>query len=358
MQESPFHSWYCITSINMPRKRTDEIRHAIRARVFWSPASPVRRVARQFEVTPQAIQLHVKQMVSAGELVATGERRYRRYQLAVKSRNVKAFPLDGSVNEDRVWADLVRPVLSDLTAEELEICNYGLTEIANNAIDHSAGTRMNVVVVRTSGSVSLTVTDDGVGMFQKIAHALGLSDPRQSLLELSKGKFTTDPQRHTGEGIFFSSRSFDRFAIRSSDLLFSHSSRSDDWMFEVEEKRFVGTRVRMGLILPASRTLADVFTRFSSGPDDYRFAKTHVPLKLATCGDDGLLSRSSAKRVLSRVDRFSEVLLDFANVRSIGQAFADEIFRVYATAHPAVNLIAINANEQVTQMIRRARSNS
>jgi anti-sigma regulatory factor (Ser/Thr protein kinase) len=315
-------------------------------------------VAQQFGVTPQAIQLHVKNLLNAGELVATGERRYRRYQLAVKSLNAKVFPLDGGVTEDRVWHDLVRPLLSDLSSDEQELCNYGLTEIVNNAIDHSAGTRMKVVIKRTSASIAIAVTDDGVGMFQKIARALGLSDPRQSLLELSKGKFTTDPQRHTGEGIFFSSRAFDRFTIRSSDLLFSHSLRSDDWMFEVEEKTFVGTKVGMGLILPAARTLAEVFKRFSSGPDDYRFAKTHVPLKLATYGDDGLLSRSSAKRVLSRIDRFSEVLLDFANVRSIGQSFADEIFRVYANAHPAVNLIAINANEQVTMMIRRARSNT
>ncbi len=112
----------------------------------------------------------------------------------------------------------------------------------------------------------------------------------------------------------------------------------------------------MSLLTPAIRTLADVFARFSSGPEDHRFAKTHVPLKLATFGDETLVSRSSAKRVLSRVDRFEEVFLDFAKVRSIGQGFADEIFRVFANEHPNVRLIAINANEPVTTMIRRAQA--
>ena len=35
------------------------------------------------------------------------------------------------------------------------------------------------------------------------------------------GKLTTDPHRHTGEGIFFTSRAFDCFEIRSGELRFS-----------------------------------------------------------------------------------------------------------------------------------------
>ncbi len=202
----------------------------------------------------------------------------------------------------------------------------------------------------------MVVTDDGVGIFQKIADELNLVDPRQSLLELSKGKFTSDPARHTGEGIFFTSRAFDRFVLRSSDLLFWHSSRSDDWLVESEETLVKGSRVTISLLLPAATLLEDVFKKYSSGPDDYRFAKTHVPLTLATYGDDALVSRSSARRVLARIERFDEVLLDFARVRSIGQAFADEIFRVFSNAHPQIQLIAINANEQVTRMIRRGQS--
>jgi hypothetical protein len=56
----------------------------------------------------------------------------------------------------------------------------------------------------------------------------------------------------------------------------------------------------------------------------------------------------------ARFERFKEVFLDFSAVESIGQAFADEIFRVYATRHPEMTLTAVNANRQVSQMIRRA----
>ena len=46
--------------------------------------------------------------------------------------------------------------------------------------------------------------------------------------------------------------------------------------------------------------------------------------------------------------------LDFAEVANIGQAFADEIFRVFANEHPEVELVAMHAASEVQQMIRRA----
>lgn len=70
--------------------------------------------------------------------------------------------------------------------------------------------------------------------------------------------------------------------------------------------------------------------------------------------DKGAIARSQAKRLLQRVDRFRCVVLDFAEVSSIGQAFADEIFRVFANEHPEVELIPMHAPAEVQQMIRRA----
>ncbi|MDQ3495281.1 MAG: STAS-like domain-containing protein [Pseudomonadota bacterium] len=66
------------------------------------------------------------------------------------------------------------------------------------------------------------------------------------------------------------------------------------------------------------------------------------------------ITRSEAKHLLQRVDRFRCVVLDFEQVTTIGQAFADEIFRVFANEHPDVELVAIHAVPAVQQMIRRA----
>jgi len=48
------------------------------------------------------------------------------------------------------------------------------------------------------------------------------------------------------------------------------------------------------------------------------------------------------------------VVLDFAGVNTIGQAFADEIFRVFQQAHPSVKLRSFNTNAEVEAMIKRA----
>ena len=83
----------------------------------------------------------------------------------------------------------------------------------NNAIDHSAGTFSSIVAIRDTERVSLKISDNGEGIFNHIARMLKLSDPRESLFELHKGKLTTDPENHTGQGIFFTSRAFDRFHV-------------------------------------------------------------------------------------------------------------------------------------------------
>jgi hypothetical protein len=78
-------------------------------------------------------------------------------------------------------------------------------------------------------------------------------------------------------------------------------------------------------------------------------------VKLAQFDSQGLVSRSQAKRVLARTNRFKVVMLDFTGVVEVGQAFADEIFRVFASAHPEVKLDVVGANIDITNMITRAR---
>ncbi|MFO0960978.1 MAG: STAS-like domain-containing protein [Isosphaeraceae bacterium] len=204
--------------------------------------------------------------------------------------------------------------------------------------------------------IRITIADDGVGIFEKIRAKLGLADPREAILELAKGKFTTDPARHSGQGIFFTSRMCDRFAIRSGHLLFDHDPTSDeDWLVEVEATDQRGTTVSLGVRADTPRTTKEIFDQYTDlDSDDYSFSKTHVPISLARYDAEQLVSRSQAKRVLSRFDRFKEVVLDFRGVESIGQAFADEIFRVHRASHPGIKIVAISANESVQRMINRA----
>lgn len=70
--------------------------------------------------------------------------------------------------------------------------------------------------------------------------------------------------------------------------------------------------------------------------------------------DDILMSRSQAKRLLARCDLFNDVTLDFTHVKQIGQAFADEIFRVFQKQNPDIRIDWVNTNKEVEKMIKRA----
>ena len=82
-----------------------------------------------------------------------------------------------------------------------------------------------------------------------------------------------------------------------------------------------------------------------------------VPLRLAQHEGEKLVSRSQAKRVAHRFEKFRHVVLDFEGVAQIGQAFADELFRVFALEHPTVRLTPINTSPPVGQMISRVMTN-
>ena len=58
-----------------------------------------------------------------------------------------------------------------------------------------------------------------------------------------------------------------------------------------------------------------------------------------------LISRSIARRILSNIEKFKVIFLDFNRVKTIGQAFSDEIFRVFENKHKEITILLINMNE-------------
>jgi len=337
------------------RPRGEEVRRFILENIEQNPQEIAKLVSEQFKISRQAAHVHLKKLVSEQCLIPKeNQKRNRSYKLAPLVEFRKTYSLSEGLAEDIVWRDDIQPALGPFPENVLDIWQYGFTEMFNNALDHSSGTAITVQIIKTAITTEMLIFDDGVGIFRKIQEALNLVDERHAVLELSKGKFTTDPKRHTGEGIFFSSRVFDSFDIMSGNVFFTHTfDESEDWIMENASGK--GTAVWMRLLNHSARTLKKIFAEYApETPGDYRFTKTVVPVKLAQYGNDKLISRSQAKRLLSRVELFKTVLFDFAGVETIGQAFADEIFRVFANAHEDISVIPVNANQEIEFMVRRA----
>src|SRR6185312_2090067 len=113
------------------------------------------------------------------------------YTMGHNRRFWQRYPREG-LTEDTLWSAQLSPLLRDVPRNVLDIAHHGATEMINNAIDHSEATHVGVHMELRDNELLMMIADDGVGIFRKIARALELPDERLALLELSKGKFTTD----------------------------------------------------------------------------------------------------------------------------------------------------------------------
>jgi anti-sigma regulatory factor (Ser/Thr protein kinase) len=326
-------------------KRAEQARELILSLVDEHSHDLIRLVSQALGVTKQNASYHVQKLIAEKQLTRSGKTRRARFFLAPTLIWQKHYSRQQS--ESDVWDADVLPQISDLPDNALDIWRYCFTEMFNNAVDHSSGTRITIQLKRTTINAEIAIIDNGVGIFKKIQNAMKFSDVRDAALELAKGKFTTDPARHTGEGIFFTSKVLDAFDISSGGVYFTSVSPM---------KNTKGTAIWMKLRNASDRSRKEVYDAYASPENNYAFDRTVVPVKMAEHSENDLISRSQAKRLLLRIDRFRTVVLDFKNVNQIGQAFADEIFRVFTRRHPGVEVQFINANEDISNMIRRAES--
>ena len=309
-------------------------------------------VAQVLGVSRQAAHARLKALVESGRVVREGVARATRYRLPEAERWEQSFPLAG-LAEDRVLQQMVEEnaTIGRLTGEAEGLVAYVVTELVNNAIDHSSGNQVRVSAEQRGTLLLLEIEDDGVGAFTHVRDALNLPSELAAVLEISKGKTTTDAERHTGEGLFFTSKAVEFFRLVSGAQAWIVDNRREDMAVAEVEPPLQGTLACVEIDLADIRSLATLFDEYTI---DYAFAKTRTVVRLFAIGVR-FVSRSEAKRLLHGLDRFREVVLDFRGVEGVGQGFADEIFRVWTTAHPSVSLKPVNMNETIEFMVERAR---
>lgn len=232
------------------------------------------------------------------------------------------------------------------------ILEYALSEMINNAIEHSESKSIKVKLLRDDKRFRFFVIDYGIGVFRNVMKKLNLNSEYDAINEILKGKTTTQPKTHSGEGIFFTSKIADKFHINSRGFKLLINNEINDVFVNTTKRSFLGSEVFFEIKTDSKKHLSDIFKEYQSNPDTYAFDKTKITVKLYTLGTI-YMSRSQARRILSNLDKFNHIVLDFKDVPTIGQAFADEIFRVYKNNRPDVKIEAINTNKNIDFMIGR-----
>ncbi|MGP0566330.1 MULTISPECIES: STAS-like domain-containing protein [unclassified Nitrospina] len=337
------------------RKQSDDIRKFLLEQIPKHPRDIATVAMHRFGLSRPAIHQHLDHLIKNHQVIKTGRTKGAHYSLVSNLNKHLTFDLQTGLTESMVWNEYLNEAFSILPQNVFLICEYAFGEIFNNALDHSNGTRFEVITSNADHEIRIEIKDNGVGIFNKIQTAFNLETEQESILHLSKGKLTTDKERHTGEGIFFTSRLMDTFIIWSGTLTYQTSMGGEDWWLKTEDKSFKGTDVVMFLDMTTPRTMESVFRKFTRDDEDEipRFDKTRITVALSKHGDERFVSRSQAKRLVSGLDQFQEILLDFKDVRTVGQGFVDEVFRVFQNRHPHIKIEYTNANDDVEFMIKR-----
>lgn len=302
------------------------------------------------------IKNYLKEVVLLNQIVPSNKAKCGYEPVTI--RHEFSCSIDEYTDENVIYADFVSPILDNeagLGANARHIIDYAFLEMVNNAIEHSQGKNINISIITDPVNVSVVIKDDGLGIFKVIEEYFAENGARvDSLTELYKGKITTKSENHSGEGIFFTSRMVSEFGIISDNRVLSggvnqiYKLKSSHLVSYFTSFNKIGTMVVFRVNKDMKVSTKEVFNKYSN---EDGFNVTHIPVSLI-CGSLGPLSRSQARQICYRLEEFNEAIIDFDGVDDMGQGFSDEIFRVYATAHPDIKLRPTNANIDVIRMIK------
>ena len=308
--------------------------------------SAVKKTSETFDTTLATVHKYLDVLIQ--ENVVRKVKRGQ-YELVKTVKEIRLSRSAGElVSEQRIFDNYIKPELLSLPRNAIEIWEYISGEMINNIIDHSEAESVCITLTKDYLNTSLHLSDDGVGIFEKIKNYFSYDTIDDAVAELFKGKLTTDEENHSGEGIFFSSRIADSFVIISSGKVFTHNKFEPDMIQDAfaDDLSAVGTTVFAELSNHTQKKTRDVFDEFADVTGG--FTKTRIPVRNYFYSSP--VSRSQAKRLCNRLENFKEVELDFTDMEWMGQGFAHQLFVVFQNANPDIKLVPINMSDAVEKM--------
>ncbi|MCD7745706.1 MAG: DUF4325 domain-containing protein [Lachnospiraceae bacterium] len=301
-------------------------------------------VSDAFSINQNTVHRYINELAKEGVIHRVKRNQYelinQRYEYHLKRSN-------GDLLSDMyAYNACLSPHISLLPENVQQIWAYTFSEMVNNVMDHSDAENLIIRIEQNYLKTIAVIEDDGIGIFKKIKDHFCFESLEDAICELFKGKLTTDTKNHSGEGIFFSSKMMDDFYIISGGKIFTINKYDNSVINDIASKERVGTCVFMSLSNFSHKESREVFDLYANV--DGGFTKTTIPMK--NIFDSYPVSRSQAKRVCNRLEKFQEVIIDFDEVQWMGQGFAHQLFVVFANEHPEIKLTPVGMNEDIEKM--------
>ncbi len=324
-------------------------------------------ITSQLKVSRQYVTMVLSGLVNDKEIIRVGNTKYAFYVSSLFAKEhpeilpsfLKKTYENVSLEEHKILLEIEErfPQILSLKENIRSIFTFAFSEMLNNAIEHSNSKKISIEVSIKNNKLSFIISDFGIGVFRNIMKKRKLNSETEAIQDLLKGKTTTMPKSHSGEGIFFTSKSADLFLLDSFGYQLVVDTKKEDVLIKNVHTIKRGTKVSFEININTNIHLNQVFKKYTNMSDesDYGFDKTEIRVKLYSAGGVHI-SRSQARRILSGLEKFKIILLDFENVPLVGQAFADEVYRVFKNKYPDIKIEEENMSEGVHFMIERAKN--
>jgi len=105
------------------------------------------QLCEQLGVSRQALNLHLRELISNGSIIKTGATRAAKYYLLESGAKAEKYNKTvrlANLDENAVYHEIatILNLGSVLSSDQESIVHYGFTEMLNNAIDHSKRTNV------------------------------------------------------------------------------------------------------------------------------------------------------------------------------------------------------------------------
>lgn len=339
-----------INDINIRIVHTSEqIKQFILQNLTQHQKDIIKATIRQFGLSRQAILKHMHTLIQEDRVVAHGKTRDRYYELMPLVNYSQSIDISNGFRPEKLIQDQIRPKLRHLPANIREICEFSLSALFNNVLDHANGTHLSYKIYVTQDEVHLLINDNGVGLFHKINDAQNLQDNHLSAIEVAKGRVTSDPLNHAGEELMTVLHLFETGIIEATGLCLTFINKTSDWTLS-ESSQLKGTKIHLEIKTNSRRTCQEVFQRIFNR--EKRSAR--IPVKLARANGEQLNSRTQAQSLVHNIKDLGEIEFDFRQIDFIGPAFADELLRRVKEKNENIDVSWINANKMVDMLMSRA----
>ena len=204
-------------------------------RAIKEKKNPYNEALSFYKISRQTIYKYIKELIEKNLIKKVDNKNYTLSFYNFKEKNYKNINLQ----EDIIYKNLLEEFEEDKKENVIHILTYSFTEILNNAIEHSESKNIKISYVEDYFNIYVQILDDGVGIFKKIKENYNLKNENEAIFELKKGKITSDPENHSGEGIFFSSKVVDYFLIDSYNKNFYSGNKDYFYHFIILKKKII-----------------------------------------------------------------------------------------------------------------------